>query len=501
MDKDNIKPQITKVMVGSQETTPEELLKQHPQMQGILSKLLGGEDIESKQKSSSDSEIAININLGEEKDIFEPLYPILATAKKLADSSASEKKIINTGLLLCALLEHRNTNISKEYHTLPYNMLDALYNVTKFSFFAEGIKSKVFDYDCSKEVRDIIYTTQLFNELSPHCDVLDVVSALILAGEQNVGKLAFTNLLKTNYLKIQEKLMYNIFSENSSSNNTIKEELLTKKENLPTELINLSTYMATKHPVLAKRDKELKQVQNALCTMEKPNAMLVGPAGTGKSAIVEYLAYLLEQGKGSSMLKGKKVYQLNMASLVSGSRYVGDLENKFIRLMKNIMSNPNAIVFVDEAHTMVGAGRGQNGNNDVSQLLKPYLARDGFSMIGATTEKEYEKYIQPDEAFARRFQVIRILEPSIEDTVDMLSIQKAKRESFYNIQIDEELIPFIVDIASKKIKDSAFPDKAITLLDRACVQAVWNRTDKNNMIELTQKNVEDVFDDESFEMN
>lgn len=161
--------------------------------------------------------------------------------------------------------------------------------------------------------------------------------------------------------------------------------------------------------------------------------------------------------------------------------------------MKNIMSMPNAIIFVDEAHTIIGAGKGANGNNDVAQMLKPYLARDNIKMIGATTEKEYEKIIKKDEAFARRFQIIKVLEPSVEDTIDMINVQKARRESFYNIVIDEELIPFIVEIANKKIKETCFPDKAITLLDRACVLAVEDRDNPKSQTTLSKQNIDDVF--------
>ncbi len=437
-----------------------------------------------KSENSSKEEVDLD-----EEQYFQPLLEILEEAAKLSKSSPAKCKTIDTGLILISLIKDKRTALSKAFYELnKSDILSVVGYCARCSMLGERVPMDLLGYSCSGEVRDIVFAARLYHQLDPDVNILDVVSRLILSSERCNAKLAMTMLLQQDVQTLENAINLALFSCHKTKSGSKNFELL------PPELSNLSESMKSKEPVLAKREKELKLLQNALCTMEKPNALLVGPAGTGKSAIVEYLAYLLALNKASPMLEGKKIYQLDMASFVAGSKYVGELESKFIRLMNNVLSLENAILFVDEAHTIVGAGQGMNSNTDVAQLLKPYLARGDIRMVGATTAEEYDRIIKKDAAFKRRFQVIEVLEPSIPDTIDMVSMQKAKRESFYNVVIDEKLVPFIVSLANEKIKDYAFPDKAVSVMDTACVNAIAERQDRTQIMEVKQKHVENVFE-------
>ena len=218
-------------------------------------------------------------------------------------------------------------------------------------------------------------------------------------------------------------------------------------------------------PVIG-REKEISRLVQILCRRTKNNPMLIGDPGVGKTAVVEGLAQRIENGDIPEILRGKRVVQLNISNLVAGTKYRGEFEERMRRLVKELQKTKNVILFLDEIHTIVGAG-GAEGSVDAANILKPSLARGEFQVIGATTLDEHKKYVERDAALARRFQPITIDEPNDEDCVEILQGLKEKYEQHHNVVITDEAIKVAVDLSKRYIADRYLPDKAIDLLDEA----------------------------------
>jgi len=215
------------------------------------------------------------------------------------------------------------------------------------------------------------------------------------------------------------------------------------------------------------REKEVKRVMEILCRRTKNNPILVGEAGVGKTAIVEELSRLIANEEVPSSLIGKKIISLDMATMVAGTKYRGEFEERMKKVIKEIEDNTDIILFIDEIHTMVGAG-GAEGAIDASNILKPALARGKIRCIGATTTEEYKKYIEKDSALERRFQKVFAEEPSIEETKNILINIKDIYEKYHNVIINDDMIDAIVRLSEKYIFDRNRPDKEIDILDEVC---------------------------------
>ena len=219
-------------------------------------------------------------------------------------------------------------------------------------------------------------------------------------------------------------------------------------------------------PVIG-RDKEVKRVMEILCRRTKNNPILIGEAGVGKSAIVEELSRLIANEDVPNNLIGKKIISLDMASMVAGTKYRGEFEERMKKVIKELEENPDIILFIDEIHTLVGAG-GAEGAIDASNILKPALARGKIRCIGATTTEEYKKFIEKDSALERRFQKVFVEEPSIEETKNILLNIKDIYEKYHNVIIDDDVVNSIVNLSEKYIFDRNRPDKQIDILDEVC---------------------------------
>lgn len=241
-----------------------------------------------------------------------------------------------------------------------------------------------------------------------------------------------------------------------------------EEQEVPSFLINLNE-MAEKgklDPVIG-RTKEIRSVIEILGRRSKNNPVLVGPAGVGKTAIVEGLAEQIVKGQVPDVLKGKTVYSLEMGSLMAGTKYRGDFEERIQNLLKFVKSQAGQVVlFIDEIHQLVGAGR-TDGAMDAANLLKPALARGELHCIGATTFDEYQKYILNDAALERRFRSVPVHEPSKEDSVEILMGVRSKMEAHHGIKISDDAIYNAVFLSDQYITDKNLPDKAIDLLDEA----------------------------------
>lgn len=219
-------------------------------------------------------------------------------------------------------------------------------------------------------------------------------------------------------------------------------------------------------PVIG-REQEIKRLLEILCRRTKNNPILIGEAGVGKTAIVEELSRLITEGEVPISLKNKRIISIDMASLVAGTKYRGEFEERIRKLLKEIEENDDIILFIDEIHTLVGAG-GAEGAIDASNIFKPALSRGKIRVIGATTTDEYKKYIENDKALERRFQKIIVKSPDKENLKNILMKIKTNYEDFHNVIVDDEIIETIINLSEKYIYDRNEPDRSIDVLDEVC---------------------------------
>jgi len=212
------------------------------------------------------------------------------------------------------------------------------------------------------------------------------------------------------------------------------------------------------------RDKEVKRIAQILSRKKKNNAVIVGEAGVGKSALVEKLALMIVKGDCPTNLIDKRIMSLDLTSLVAGTKYRGQFEERIKAILTELQEAPNVIVFIDELHTMVGAGNA-SGSMDAANILKPALARGEIQCIGATTLDEYKKSIEKDAALVRRFQKIILHEPTASETVEILKNLQESYENFHRVHYEDSVIDTIVKLSQRYITDRQFPDKAIDVLD------------------------------------
>src|SRR6187397_2651656 len=218
-------------------------------------------------------------------------------------------------------------------------------------------------------------------------------------------------------------------------------------------------------PVIG-REKEIERVMQVLSRRAKNNPVLIGEPGVGKTAIVEGLAQDIVKGEVPETLKGKQIYTLDLGALVAGSRYRGDFEERLKKVLKEIRTRGDIVLFIDELHTLVGAGAAE-GAIDAASILKPMLARGELQTIGATTLDEYRKHVEKDAALERRFQPIQVAEPSIAHTIEMLKGLRDRYEAHHRVTITDEALVSAATLADRYISDRFLPDKAIDLIDEA----------------------------------
>ena len=222
-------------------------------------------------------------------------------------------------------------------------------------------------------------------------------------------------------------------------------------------------------PVIG-RDEEIRRVLQILSRRTKNNPILIGEPGTGKTAIVEGLAHRILRGDVPENLKNKQVYSLDMGALVAGAKYKGEFEERLKAVINEVKkSDGNIILFIDEIHTLVGAGKGE-GAMDAANILKPALARGELRSIGATTLDEYQKYFEKDKALERRFQVVMVNEPDTASTISILRGLKERYENHHHVRIKDDAIIAAVELSNRYISDRFLPDKAIDLMDEAAAK-------------------------------
>jgi len=239
------------------------------------------------------------------------------------------------------------------------------------------------------------------------------------------------------------------------------------------------------------RDKELERVVQTLCRRRKNNPLLVGEAGVGKTAIAEGLARRIVENQVPDILAEATVYALDMGALLAGTKYRGDFEQRLKAVLKQLTSNPNAILFIDEIHTLIGAGAASGGTLDASNLLKPALSSGQLRCIGATTYNEFRGVFEKDHALSRRFQKVDVSEPSVDETVAILRGLKSRFESHHGVRYTNAALNTAAELAARYINDRHLPDKAIDVIDEAgAAQRILPKTRQKKVI--TNKEIEDI---------
>ena len=244
-------------------------------------------------------------------------------------------------------------------------------------------------------------------------------------------------------------------------------------------------------PVIG-REKEIRRLMQVLCRRTKSNPVLIGDPGVGKTAVVEGLARLIVSGTVPEPLREKRIVQLNMGTLVAGTKYRGEFEERLRRIVKELTdSKGEVILFVDEVHTIIGAGNAE-GSTDAANILKPELSRGAFQLIGATTQDEYRKHVERDAALERRFQPVQVDEPPVDDAVKILQGLKDRYEHHHNVMYTEDAINAAANLASRYIQDRFLPDKGIDLIDEAGARTRLLGLEPPEYIHDIERRLEDV---------
>jgi ATP-dependent Clp protease ATP-binding subunit ClpC len=258
-------------------------------------------------------------------------------------------------------------------------------------------------------------------------------------------------------------------------------------------------------PVIG-RSKEIKRLMQVLCRRTKCNPVLVGDPGVGKTAVVEGLAQQIADGNVPEPLRDKRVIQLNTGTLVAGTKYRGEFEERLRRIVKELADSKDVILFVDEVHTIVGAGSAE-GTVDAANILKPSLSRGAFQLIGATTQEEYRKYVERDAALERRFQPVKVDEPSISDSVRILEGLRDRYELHHQAEIEDSALQAAAQLSARYVKDRFLPDKGIDLIDEAGARARLRALDPPDAVrelecrlETTRREKEGAVTAQNFEL-
>ena len=283
------------------------------------------------------------------------------------------------------------------------------------------------------------------------------------------------NLLAISLLKEKESVAYEILQKYHVDVEEVI-YLLQEKSAFETPLDQISTLVNINKKVKNKkykiigRENEIEQICTILSKQEKNNVLIIGEAGVGKSAIVEKLAMMINQHQVVDALKNKIIYELSLSSLVAGTKYRGEFEEKFKKIIDKVKNLDNVIIFIDEIHNVIGAG-GAEGAIDASNILKPYLARKDMTVIGATTIDEYYKHFEKDHAMNRRFSLVTLKENTKEETFEILKGIKCYYENFHHIKISDTILKELIALVDQHLKNRTYPDKAIDILDLSCVKA------------------------------
>ncbi|WP_150048166.1 MULTISPECIES: ATP-dependent Clp protease ATP-binding subunit ClpA [Methylomonas] len=345
--------------------------------------------------------------------------------------------------------------------------------------FQRVLQRAVFHVQASdkKEVTGANLFVALFSEQDSH--------AVYLLNKQDITRLDVVNYLAHGVSKIEQQPKAEHNEETENERGGMGESLSSPLEKYATNL-NEEALKGNIDPLIG-RELEVERTIQVLCRRRKNNPLLVGEAGVGKTAIAEGLAKRIVEEQVPEILLNNVIYSLDMGALVAGTKYRGDFEKRLKALVAQLKKEPNSILFIDEIHTIIGAGSASGGVMDASNLIKPVLASGQLRCIGSTTYQEYRGIFEKDHALARRFQKIDVVEPSVEDTVKILKGLKTRFEEHHGLKYTQEALRAAVELSERYISDRHLPDKAIDVIDEAGArQRLFSPSERKEVIDASE---------------
>ena len=377
----------------------------------------------------------------------------------------------------------------------------------------DSIKKKIEDFFQSKVPRSVeierpmqsvsfqnVMDRAVYHTLSsekPELDIGDVLISLLDEKESHASFIlqgeGITRLILLNYISHGVSVIPDERQRVQDTGESEKKSVVKGNNVLAlytTELVEKAA-AGELEPLIGRLDI-LERTMQVLCRRYKNNPIHVGEAGVGKTAITEGLAQLIARDEVPKPLKGARIYSLDMGALVSGTRFRGDFEERMKQVIAELKKRQNVILFIDEIHTIVGAGAVSGGSLDASNILKPTLTAGHIRCIGSTTHEEYRKYFEKDRALSRRFQPIEISEPTVEETVQILQGLREKYESYHGVVYADDALRAAAELAAKHINDRHLPDKAIDVVDEAGARTTLYRNDDLETATITTREIECV---------
>ncbi len=332
-----------------------------------------------------------------------------------------------------------------------------------------------------KEVTGANVLVAIFGEKDSH--------ALHFLTQQGLTRLDVVNFISHGIAKTPQEATPSGRGETTGEQQESEEKTASPLDSFTSNL-NVQAQAGKIDPLIG-REHELERVIQTLCRRRKNNPLLVGEAGVGKTAIAEGLARRIVEGSVPDVLEGATVFALDMGALLAGTKYRGDFEQRLKAVIKQLAGNPKAILFIDEIHTVIGAGAASGGTLDASNLLKPALSSGQLRCIGATTYTEFRGIFEKDHALSRRFQKVDVNEPSVEETIAILKGLKSRFESHHNVKYTQGALSTAAELSARYINDRHLPDKAIDVIDEAgAAQRIQPKSKQKKII--TPKEIEDI---------
>ncbi|CAM3604262.1 ATP-dependent Clp protease ATP-binding subunit ClpA [Vibrio aquimaris] len=326
--------------------------------------------------------------------------------------------------------------------------------------FQRVLQRAVFHVQSSgrSEVTGANVLVAIFSEQESH--------AAYLMKKNDISRLDIVNFISHGITKASSSSDDSSSSDSYSSNDSAEESGSEERLESFASNLNLLAKQGQIDPLIG-RDKELERTIQVLCRRRKNNPLLVGEAGVGKTAIAEGLAWRIVEGQVPEIIKQSVIYSLDIGSLLAGTKYRGDFEKRFKAILKQLEKEDDAILFIDEIHTIIGAGAASGGQVDAANLIKPLLSSGKLRCIGSTTYQEYSNIFDKERALSRRFQKIDIVEPSLDDTTKILMGLKPKYEAHHEVRYTNKALRAAVELSAKYINERHLPDKAIDVIDEA----------------------------------
>jgi len=345
-----------------------------------------------------------------------------------------------------------------------------------FASYQYGELMQLMGWECETHSQDKAHVRQMFEALPK---LKDSFAAQCFAALVNKDKDTFLDNIRDSWGDAPEADKVGAMMGEGTQPQDDEQQQQSASAGWRSYVLCINDHLADHNPLIG-RDDELDRTIQVLCRKDKNNPLHIGEPGVGKTSIVYGLAQRIQDGNVPDKLKGVKIYQLDMGSLIAGTQYRGEFEKRLKEVMKGIAAEHGAILYIDEIHNIVGAGQTGEGSMDASNLLKPYLEGGTVRFIGATTYEEYNRYIMRNKGLMRRFQQVPIDEPSVEETLKIVNMLKPAYEQFHQVEYDDDALELAVKGSARHITDRFLPDKAIDLMDEAGAWVQMNCKDDEN---------------------